>query len=205
MMIARPISLAIFLAAFFGFNSIGNQAIAAGNKTNDTAKTKLETATLAAGCFWGVEEFFRKIPGVVETKVGYAGGTKVNPSYEETSSGATGHAESVEIKFDPSKVSYETLLDWFFKIHDPTTLNRQGNDVGTQYRSAIFYHGEEQKKAAEKFKEKVAKSGAWKKDITTEIAPAGQFYQAEDYHQKYLVKNPGGYDNHFVRKLSFGH
>lgn len=162
-----------------------------------------ETATFAAGCFWGVEEFFRKIPGVLETRVGYTGGTKVHPSYEEVSTGRTGHAESVEIKFDPQVVTYEKLLDYFFKLHDSTTRDQQGNDVGSQYRSAIFYHSAGQKKMAEDFKAKVERSGAWKAPIVTEIRPAGPFYQAEDYHQKYLMKNPGGYDNHYLRKISF--
>jgi methionine-S-sulfoxide reductase len=162
-----------------------------------------ETATFAAGCFWGTEEFFRKMPGVVETRVGYTGGTLQNPRYEDTHDGKSGHAESVEIKFDPSKVSYEHLLDQFFKMHDPTTLNRQGNDEGSQYRSAIFYHGEKQKKEAMAFKAKVEKSGAWKAPIVTEIAEAKTFWPAEEYHQKYLVKNPGGYDNHYLRPISF--
>jgi methionine-S-sulfoxide reductase len=165
--------------------------------------TQTETAVFAAGCFWGTEEFFRKIPGVTATRVGYAGGTKKNPHYEEVRSGETGHAESVEVKFDPKKVSYEKLLDSFFKMHDPTTLNRQGNDWGTQYRSAIFYMNDKQKSEAENFKAKVEKSGAWKEPITTEIKKEDQFYPAEDYHQKFLVKNPGGYDNHYVRDLSF--
>ena len=163
----------------------------------------LETATLAAGCFWGSEEFFRKVPGVVETRVGYTGGTTRNPSYEDTSTGTTGHAESVEIRFDPKKVSYRELLVLFFKMHDPTTLNRQGNDRGTQYRSAIFTHSEEQRKIAEALKAKIERSGAWKKPLTTEIAPAKTFYPAEEYHQKYLVKNPHGYDNHYLRDLRF--
>jgi methionine-S-sulfoxide reductase len=165
--------------------------------------TKLETATLSAGCFWGTEEFFRKIPGVVETTVGYTGGTMKNPKYGDVSTGTTGHAESLELKFDPKKVSYEQLLTLFFKMHDPTTLNQQGNDAGTQYRSAIFYHGKEQKEVAEKLKAKIEKSNTWKAPITTQIAPASTFYPAEDYHQKYLVKNPGGYDNHYLRDLSF--
>jgi methionine-S-sulfoxide reductase len=164
----------------------------------------LQTATFSAGCFWGTEEFFRKVPGVMETQVGYTGGSTKNPTYEQVSSGTTGHAESVELKFDPSVVSYEKLLDLFFKMHDPTTLDQQGNDTGTQYRSAIFYHGEAQKKVALAFKEKVEKSKAWKGPITTQIAPAQAFYSAEAYHQKYLVKNPGGYDNHYLRKISFG-
>ena len=163
---------------------------------------QLETATFAAGCFWGTEEFFRKIPGVVETQVGYTGGAKP-ADYEEVSSGKTGHAESLELKFDPKKVSYTELLNQFFKMHDPTTLDRQGNDSGTQYRSAIFTHSDEQMKAAKEFKAKVEKSGAWKKPIVTEIEKAGKFYPAEDYHQKYLVKHPGGYDNHYLRNINF--
>ncbi len=166
-------------------------------------KLKLETATFAAGCFWGTEEFFRKMPGVMETRVGYTGGSLANPRYEDTHDGKSGHAESVEVKFDPTKVSYEHLLDQFFKMHDPTTLNRQGNDTGSQYRSAIFYHSEKQKAAAMAFKAKVEKSGAWKNSITTEIAPAKVFWPAEAEHQKYLEKNPGGYDNHFLRNISF--
>ena len=162
-----------------------------------------ETATFAAGCFWGTEEFFRKIPGVTKTEVGYTGGTTANPKYDEMHDGHTGHAESVQIEFDPKKVSYENLLDQFFKMHDPTTLNRQGNDRGTQYRSAIFYHGEKQKKEAMEFKAKVEKSGAWKAPVMTEVAEAKKFWIAEDDHQKYLIKNPGGYDNHYLRKISF--
>ncbi len=164
---------------------------------------KKEIATFAAGCFWGTEEFFRKIPGVISTKVGYTGGTTQNPKYDEMHDGHTGHAESVEIEFDPRQVTYQTLLDQFFKMHDPTTLNRQGNDSGTQYRSAIFYHGEKQKKEALDFKSKVEKSKAWKAPLTTEISEAKSFWPAEEYHQKYLVKNPGGYDNHYLRKISF--
>ncbi|MGE3261796.1 MAG: peptide-methionine (S)-S-oxide reductase MsrA [Bacteriovoracia bacterium] len=162
-----------------------------------------ETALFAAGCFWGSEEFFRKIPGVMSTSVGYAGGKMENPSYEAVSAGKTGHAEVVKVEFDPKKVSYEKLLDQFFKMHDPTTLNRQGNDVGPQYRSAIFFESGAQKKIAEEFKRKVEKSGAWKGKITTEIAPASKFFPAEDYHQHYLIKNPDGYDNHYLRNISF--
>lgn len=167
------------------------------------ALAKTETATFAAGCYWGVEEFFRKIPGVTKTRVGFTGGTTENPKYEETHDGHTGHAESVEIEFDPAKVSFEFLMDQFYKMHDPTTLNRQGNDVGTQYRSAIFYHNENQKKEAMAFKAKVDASKAWKKPVTTEIAEAKKFWPAHEEHQKYLVKNPDGYDNHYLRKISF--
>lgn len=175
----------------------------AASQGSPPAKPKLETATFAAGCFWGTEEFFRKIPGVKETRVGYTGGTKKHPTYEQTTEGDTGHAESVEVKFDPAKVTYTQLLGQFFKMHDPTTKNRQGNDRGSQYRSAIFTHGEEQMKEAKAFKAKVEKSGAWKAPLTTEIQPAPEFWPAEDYHQKYLVKHPGGYDNHFLRNLHF--
>ncbi len=173
----------------------------AARAANGTA-APFETATFAAGCFWGTEEFFRKLPGVVETQVGYTGGTG-RADYEHVSSGKTGHAESLEVRFDPAKISYDELLGWFFKMHDPTTLNRQGNDVGTQYRSAIFTHSAAQKKAADAFKAKVERSGAWGKPITTQIAPAGVFYRAEAEHQKYLQRNPGGYDNHYLRKLDF--
>jgi methionine-S-sulfoxide reductase len=163
-----------------------------------------ETATLAAGCFWGTEEFFRKVPGVLETRVGYTGGHLENPTYKDTTTGTTGHAESVELKFDPTKVSYAELLTLFFKMHDPTTPNRQGNDAGTQYRSAIFFHGDKQRQTAENLMRQIEKSGAWHAKLATELAPAGVFYPAEEYHQRYLVKHPGGYDNHYLRQLSFG-
>lgn len=167
------------------------------------AKSTTQTAVLAAGCFWGVEEFFRKTPGVLSTQVGYAGGEKTNPTYDQVSRGTTGHAESVKIEFDPTKVTYEDLLKLFFRMHDPTTLNRQGNDVGTQYRSEIFYTTEAQKQAAEKVMRLVNDSKKWKKPLTTKLESAGAFYPAEEYHQKYLVKNPKGYDNHFLREFSF--
>lgn len=178
-------------------------AKAASTNHDAVIPQKQEIATLAGGCFWGMEEFFRKIPGVISTRVGFTGGTTKNPKYEETHDGHTGHAETVEIIFDPDKVKYETLLDWFFKMHDPTTLNRQGGDVGNQYRSAIFYHGDKQKTEALAFKAKVEKSKAWEDPIVTEISEAKEFWEAEDYHQKYLIQNPGGYDNHRVRKISF--
>jgi methionine-S-sulfoxide reductase len=164
----------------------------------------VETATLAGGCFWGTEEFFRKVPGVLETRVGYTGGRVENPTYEATSTGTTGHAESVEIKFDPARVTYAQLLTLFFKMHDPTTPNRQGNDLGSQYRSAIFFHGEKQRETARALMAKIEKSGAWHAKLTTEVSPASAFYPAEEYHQHYLVKHPGGYDNHYLRQISFG-
>jgi peptide methionine sulfoxide reductase msrA/msrB len=159
-----------------------------------------EVATLAGGCFWGMEELFRQQPGVLDTLVGYTGGTTVNPVYEQVHTGSTGHAEAIQITFDPAKTSYEAILTYFFHIHDPTTPNRQGNDIGSQYRSAIFYHSPEQKATAERVKAKVDASGFWPRKVATEIVPAGPFYAAEDYHQKYLVKHPGGYTCHFYRK-----
>lgn len=166
------------------------------------APKTLETATFAAGCFWGSEEFFRKVPGVVDTRVGYVGG-EASATYEQVSTGMTGHAESVELKFDPTKVSYRDLLVLFFKMHDPTTLNRQGNDRGTQYRSAIFTHSDTQKKVAIELEAKINKLGIWKKPLLTEVTRAGTFFPAEVYHQKFLVKHPGGYDNHYLRNLKF--
>lgn len=166
-----------------------------GSKMN----TQDDIATLAGGCFWGVEELMRKLPGVTETLAGYTGGTTRGPKYEDVKTGKTGHAEALQIKFDSSKVSFQQILEYFFRLHDPTTLNRQGNDIGTQYRSAIFYHSEAQKKNAEAVKYKVDKSGKWKRPLTTEIIAASEFWPAEDYHQKYLQKNPGGYTCHFLR------
>ena len=158
-----------------------------------------ETAILAGGCFWGMEEIIRKIPGVVKTTVGYSGGTTADPTYEEVCTGTTGHAESIQVEFDSSRLSYEKLLDYFFRMHDPTTLNRQHNDVGTQYRSAIFYTSEAQKQAAEQVKTRWDRSGKFARPITTEITAAGKFYPAEEYHQKYLVKHPDGYTCHVLR------
>src|SRR5712664_3152875 len=168
-------------------------------KANLIKAPKHETAILAGGCFWGMEEILRQIPGVVKTTVGYSGGQTANPTYEDVCTGATGHAESIEVVFDPARLSYEALLDYFFRMHDPTTLNRQHNDVGTQYRSAIFYTGEAQKKTAEGVKARWSTSGKFSRPITTEITPATKFYSAEEYHQKYLVKHPGGYSCHVLR------
>ena len=159
----------------------------------------VETATLAGGCFWGMEEIIRKIPGVIETMVGYTGGTTPAPTYKEVCGGATGHAEAIAIRFDPKQIPFRELLGYFFRMHDPTTLNRQHNDIGTQYRSAIFYHSEEQKRVAEEVKQEVGASGKWKRPVVTEIVPAGEFHAAEDYHQDYLQKNPGGYNCHVLR------
>lgn len=159
----------------------------------------LETAILAGGCFWGMEEILRQIPGVISTEVGYAGG-RAGVRYEDVRTGATGNAESVRIVFDPKRLSYESLLeDWFFRMHDPTTLDRQGNDRGSQYRSAIFFTSREQREAAERVKQRVDRSGKWPRPLVTEITEAGPFTLAEDYHQHYLEKNPGGYTCHYLR------
>jgi peptide methionine sulfoxide reductase msrA/msrB len=162
-----------------------------------------ETATLAGGCFWGLEELLRKIPGVIETQVGYTGGKIDHATYDIVKTGTTGHAESIQILFDPAKTSYEKILLEFFRMHDPTTSNRQGNDVGTQYRSAIFFANEQQKKIAEQVKARVDKSGKWKKPVVTEITPLIHFWRAEEYHQKYLEKEPAGYTCHVIRDISF--
>jgi methionine-S-sulfoxide reductase len=156
-----------------------------------------ETATLAGGCFWGVEELIRKIPGVVETVVGYAGGELANPRYEDVKSGRTGHAESVQIVFDPEKVSFNEILDHFFRLHDPTTPNQQGNDRGSQYRSAIFYADENQRDAATRAIERARPT--WPRPIVTEVVPFKSFWKAEDYHQDYLQKYPNGYNCHYYR------
>ncbi|MGD0174763.1 MAG: peptide-methionine (S)-S-oxide reductase MsrA [Anaerolineales bacterium] len=150
----------------------------------------LEKATFAAGCFWCVEAVFQDVRGVERVVSGYTGGKKTNPTYEEVSSGMTGHAEALQIDFDPKVVSYKDLLEIFFHTHDPTTLNRQGPDVGTQYRSAIFYHSEEQRKAAEEIKHAIDAEGVWPLPIVTEIVPFTVFYKAEDYHQNYFKNNP---------------
>ena len=147
-----------------------------------------QTATFAAGCFWGVEEAFRRIPGVTATAVGYTGGHTPKPTYEDVCSDRTGHAEAVQIEFDPALVNYEHLLDVFWNNHNPTTKNRQGPDIGSQYRSAIFYHSPEQAAAAQASKEKLEKSGTFSRPIVTEIVPAAEFHRAEEYHQQYLAK-----------------
>lgn len=158
------------------------------SSVSEKEEDTMEKATFAAGCFWGVEAAFRKLDGVISTRVGYSGGHRKNPSYEDVCTDKTGHAESVEITYDPARISYEKLLEVFWKKHDPSTLNRQGPDVGTQYRSVIFYHSLQQEAMAKSSKEKLSKSGVYKKRIVTEIVPAPEFYAAEDYHQQYYEK-----------------
>jgi methionine-S-sulfoxide reductase len=169
----------------------------------NVAPASRSVALLAGGCFWGVEELLRQLPGVTNTIVGYTGGSLKNPVYEDVHTGSTNHAESVRVEFDPSVLSYERLLLYFFSIHDPTTKNRQGNDVGTQYRSAIFVLDAEQRRTAEQAIARVNASGDWKAPLTTEIIDATEFYPAEEYHQDYLQKNPGGYTCHYPRQVSF--
>ena len=154
-----------------------------------------ERAVLAGGCFWGMQDLIRKQPGVISTRVGYTGGQVKNATYRNHE----GHAEAIEIMFDPAKTDYRTLLEFFFQIHDPTTLNRQGNDVGASYRSAIFYTTPEQKRIAEDTIADVDASGLWPGKVVTEVAPAGAFWEAEPEHQDYLERYPGGYTCHFIR------
>lgn len=161
--------------------------------------TQDEVAILAGGCFWGVEELIRQLPGVLSTDVGYTGGSATNPTYSMMTTGTTGHAEAVRIVFDPRKLRYADLLRYFFRLHDPTTLNRQGNDRGTQYRSAIFYTSPEQRAIAEQVKDETESSGKWKAPVVTEVTAASTWYPAEDYHQDYLQKNPNGYTCHYLR------
>jgi peptide-methionine (S)-S-oxide reductase len=162
-------------------------------------KTKTEKALLGAGCFWGVEHILKKIEGVVSTTVGYSGGTVEDPSYPMVCSGTTGHAEVVLLEFNPEIISYEKVLDVFFRLHDPTTLNRQHNDIGTQYRSVIFTFDEKQELVAKEFVKSIDATKIFKSPVVTQVMPAGIFYSAEDYHQDYLIKNPEGYMCHILR------
>ena len=175
-----------------------------GPRIPPSADGPRETAFLAGGCFWGEENVLRNLPGLVSIEVGYAGGAKTSVSYEDVSGGDTGHAESVRIVWDASKISYADLLKhWYFRSHDPTSKNRQGNDVGTQYRSEIFTTTPEQQKIAEQVKAQVEASGKWKRPIVTRIEPVTTFVRAEDYHQDYLIRNPHGYNDHFMRDFDF--
>jgi peptide-methionine (S)-S-oxide reductase len=159
------------------------------DKMNQSDNSKLSSATFGSGCFWCSEAIFERVKGVSSVVSGYAGGKVDNPTYEDVCSGTTGHAEVIQIKFDPAFVSYDELLEIFWKTHDPTTLNRQGADVGTQYRSVIFYQDEDQKKKAEDYKSELNKAGIWKDPIVTEISPLKKFYSAENYHQDYYEQN----------------
>ena len=184
---------------FIPVSSLDKEGYGQYKKLFQSAVSGTHKAILAGGCFWGVEELIRKLPGVTKTIVGYTGGLSKNPTYEDVKKGKSGHAEAIEVEFDPKKISYEQILEYFFRLHDPTTLNRQGNDVGTQYRSAIFYADEDQKKIAEKVRAKVDASGKWKSKVVTEVVAASEFYPAEDFHQDYLQKNPNGYTCHYLR------
>jgi peptide methionine sulfoxide reductase msrA/msrB len=176
------------------------------SETQPGCRATLETAVLAGGCFWGMEEILRRVPGVIETTVGYTGGTTPNPTYDSVHTGRTGHAEAVRIVFDPTRISYPDLLElWFFRMHDPTTLHRQGNDVGSQYRSAIFVTSGDQRRIAQEVRSRVASSGRWPAPIVTEIVEAGPFTPAEDQHQDYLQKHPGGYSCHYLRDVPQAH
>jgi peptide-methionine (S)-S-oxide reductase len=158
----------------------------------DFAADRRETATFAAGCFWGVEARFAELEGVVSTRVGYTGGTTTHPTYEDVCTGRTGHAEAVEVVFDPTIIGYGELVETFFSLHDPTTKNRQGPDVGSQYRSAIFFHSDDQRRIAENIRDRLADEDAFGRPIVTAIEPARQFWEAEAYHQKYFAKHGGG-------------
>lgn len=163
-----------------------------------------QTAYLSGGCFWGMENLVREIPGVVDTEVGYTGGDVPDATYEIVSVGRSGHAESLKIVFDPKRLTYRHLLFEFFRMHNPTSRNQQGNDVGSQYRSAIFYLNDEQKQTAEEVIKTVDASGDWKAKVVTEVVPFKDFWRAEEYHQRYLYKNPGGYTCHYVRRMQLG-
>ena len=185
----------IFINLFFFLASCSQAEKNNHNKMEEKmleeGKGKMDTATFGAGCFWCIEAVFQDLKGVQSVTSGYSGGYEANPTYEEVCTGTTGHAEVAQIIYDPAQLSYDELLEVFWKTHDPTTLNSQGNDHGTQYRSVIFYHNEQQKKLAEKYKNELNKSGAWDKPIVTEIVPFKAFYKAEDYHQNYYNQNSG--------------
>jgi peptide-methionine (S)-S-oxide reductase len=176
----------VFLIFFGGILTAQNSGTTKGNKRMEQ---KLEVATLGAGCFWCVEAIYQRLEGVEKVESGYSGGTAKNPTYEQVTTGRTGHAEVIQVTFDPAKLSYKELLEVFFKTHDPTTLNKQGADVGTQYRSTIFYHSSEQKAAAEQVKNETDAAKIWDDPIVTEIAPFVAFYKAEEYHQDYYNQN----------------
>jgi len=183
----KNLKIAVLIVLLSGMNVMG----AVKNNTTMTMNPqKTEIATFAGGCFWCTEAIFDQVKGVISVVSGYSGGHVKNPSYREVTRGTTGHAEAIQVTFDPSVISYTELLEIFFKTHDPTTLNRQGADVGTQYRSAIFYHSDEQKKAAEEIIRELNREKIWKDPIVTEVSAYSKFYEAEDYHQEYFSNNP---------------
>jgi peptide-methionine (S)-S-oxide reductase len=182
----------VFIIVFSGIILVLTNSLSSQPKEK-TGEENMQIATFAAGCFWGVEAAFRKVPGVTDTLVGYTGGTTENPTYRQVCTGRTGHAEAVQVTFDPRKTSYGDLLEVFWKSHNPTTLNRQGPDIGSQYRSAIFYHGPKQQSEALRSKKALEASGKYGRPIVTEITPASAFYRAEEYHQRYFEKNKGAY------------
>lgn len=194
---ARRIRLLALLLIAAGTTTCRSESRRAETDAGTGAAT--ETALVAGGCFWGVEEILRGLPGVLDTTVGYTGGSVADPDYATVSSGSSGHAEAVAVVFDPARVSYAEVLRYFFRLHDPTTPDRQGNDVGSQYRSAIFYRDETQRRIAEQVKRDVDASGKWPAPVVTAIVAAGPFYPAEARHQDYLQRNPDGYTCHYLR------
>jgi len=195
----NSLKIVTFLTLIFSFLFQEN-ALSKSKIEDKKSSPQYEKAILAGGCFWGMQELISSLKGVVKSEVGYTGGNIPNPTYEIVSSGLSGHTEAIEITFDPKKISYEKILKFFFTIHDPTTLNRQENDHGTQYRSEIFYLNDEQKIIAIKVLDQAQNSGVFKKPVVTKISKAEKFYVAEGYHQNYLKKNPYGYTCHHVRE-----
>lgn len=194
-------NLLITLLVFVTVNALASSPYTPTKNTK--IKGRQETAYLGGGCFWGVEDLLRKQSGVINTEVGYMGDEQTNTNYELVKTGKTEFAETVKVEFNPKKLSYEKLLLYFFKIHDPTTMNQQGNDKGRQYRSVIFYVNDKQRTIAQDTIARVNKSKAWKKPIVTEVVPSSKWHKAEEYHQDYLEKNPAGYTCHFERKVNF--
>jgi peptide-methionine (S)-S-oxide reductase len=192
----KTLTSLFLVSAFLSFSCKETNSVTRKNENMNQQQDILQTATFGSGCFWCSEAIFDRIEGVKSVTSGYAGGTVPNPTYKQVCTGTTGHAEVIQLTFDPKEVSYDELLKIFWKTHDPTTLNKQGADVGTQYRSVIFYHNEEQKKKAESYKEELTKAGIWSDPIVTQIVPFTNFYPAEDYHQEYYANNPNqGYCN----------
>jgi peptide-methionine (S)-S-oxide reductase len=194
------ITLTILTGLIYNYSKSYSNKITSMNENLNDDNLKTDTATFGTGCFWCTEAIFQQLEGVIKVTSGYSGGKVDNPTYKQVCSGTTGHAECLNIIYDPSKISFDDLLEVFWQTHDPTTLNRQGNDIGTQYRSVIFYHNQEQKDKAEKYKAALDKSGAWDNPIVTSLEPMSKFYPAEDYHQNYYNDNTGqGYCQFVIR------